>query len=122
MILADTSVWIDHFRNGNAALVDRLQSHEVCIHPAIVGEIALGSLKDRELVIGLLQNLPHAPGVTHDEVMTGIEAQALYSRGIGYVDAQLALSCLLDLNIQLWTLDRRLARVCEDIGVREFSA
>ena len=121
MILADTSIWIDHFRNGNAELANQLERHNICIHSAIIGEIALGSLKDRELVIGLLESLPHSPDVSHDEVMKGIEIQSLYSRGIGYVDAQLALSCLLDRNIIFWTTDRRLAQVCEDIGVRTFS-
>jgi hypothetical protein len=40
----------------------------------------------------------------------------LWGRGIGWVDAHLLASVLLD-RIRLWTLDARLARVARELGV-----
>lgn len=37
MILADTAVWIDQLRRGNARLAERLQAAFVSCHPFIIG-------------------------------------------------------------------------------------
>src|SRR2546422_690851 len=52
----------------------------------------------------------------HHEVLTLIERSRLWGRGIGWVDAHLLASVLLD-RIRLWTLDARLARVARELGV-----
>ena len=43
MILADTSVWIDYFREDLPELGERLRRREVVMHPFIVGELACGN-------------------------------------------------------------------------------
>jgi predicted nucleic acid-binding protein len=58
VILVDTSVWIDHLRGGDAVLVQLLEKRRVLTHPFIVGEVALGNLRERDGVVGALSNLP----------------------------------------------------------------
>ena len=117
MILADTSVWIDHLREGDTELRERLSAGGIVCHPFVVAEIALGSLKDRDGVLGLLDRLPSLLVADAQEVRTLIEARQLFSRGIGFVDAALIAGCLLEPGTTLWTRDRRLAVVADDIGL-----
>jgi len=42
-VLIDTSVWVDHFRNHNAALVHLLHQDRVLTHPMVLLEIACGT-------------------------------------------------------------------------------
>ena len=117
MILVDTSVWVDHLREGNDQLAACLNAAEVVCHPMIVGELALGSLAKRADILGLLDNLPSAPIATMTEVRTLIETRKLYSRGIGLVDAYLLASCLLAPGARFWTQDKRLADLAEEFGM-----
>lgn len=117
MILADTSIWIDHLRADDAELAGRLFAGAIVCHPFVVAEIALGSLKDRDEVLGLLDRLPGVPVADVSEVRTLIEVRRLFSRGIGYVDVSLIASCLLEPGTTLWTRDRRLAGVADEIGI-----
>ena len=73
MILVDTSIWIDHLHRSDTALSTLLNEAQVCIHPMIIGELALGSLRDRRTVLGLLSDLPGAPVATHTEVLSFVE-------------------------------------------------
>lgn len=95
MILPDSSVWIDHLRHGEPRLVECLTNAEVLFHPFVVGEIALGSLARRHVVIDVLQALPVALIARHEEVMAFIEREQLHSRGIGYIDVHLLASARL---------------------------
>lgn len=115
MLLVDTSVWIDHLRKGDGALAEALQDNIVIMHPHVLGELALGSLKDRSAVLSLLRNLPEAVVATDDEVQTMIEEQSLFGRGIGYIDAHLLASARLTSETQLWTRDKRLSAVAGDL-------
>ncbi|KGJ08952.1 type II toxin-antitoxin system VapC family toxin [Paracoccus versutus] len=115
MILVDTSIWIDHLRAGDTELVDLLNAEQVLAHPFIIGELALGSLKDRETVIAAMQGLPQAPVASHAEVMALIDARRLFSLGIGYVDAHLIAATLLAPGTTLWTRDRRLSAAAKHI-------
>lgn len=117
MILADTSIWIDHLRAGDAALAARLDRAEIVCHPFVVAEIALGSLRDRMPTLALLDALPMLPETAARDVRHMIEARGLHGRGIGYVDAALAAACVLVPGTRLWTRDRRLGAVAETIGV-----
>ncbi len=107
MILADTSIWIEHLRRGHSLLFDLLDRGEVLMHPLIIGEIACGSLSNRATLLSLLDNLPPATECTHDEARTLIEREHLMSLGIGIVDVHLLASARLS-KAPLWTMDRRL--------------
>ncbi len=117
MILVDTSVWIDHLRKNNAQLVELLNTGSVLIHPLVIGEIALGRMRQRQIVLTALSDLPRAQVATDDEVLSFIERESLMGRGIGYIDAHLLASARLMPGTELWTLDRRLHAVAEELGL-----
>lgn len=116
MILVDTSIWIDHFRYGEAELRKIIEDDRLLCHPAIIGELALGSLRDRDAVIAFLAAQREALVATHDEVMTMIDRHSIFSMGIGYTDAHLLASTLLDQRSVLWTRDKRLEAAAQKTG------
>ena len=107
MILVDTSVWIDHLRQGESELVTALEREQVLVHPFVIGELACGNLKNRGEVLALLQKLPEATVASETEVLKFIERRNLMGRGIGYLDVHLLASAALT-KARLWTRDRRL--------------
>ena len=116
MILVDTSVWIDHLRNGNAVLVELLEQNCVVMHPLVLGELACGNLKNRNQLLQLWQNLGSLREINHKEALFFIEQNGLMGKGVGYIDVHLLASVILDANSQLWTLDKRLAKVASELG------
>jgi len=108
--LVDTSVWIDHFRHGNPQLVTLLEANEVAVHPMVLGEIACGSLPDRNRTLLLLRSLQQVRPVSDGAVLHSIELHRWWNAGIGWVDAHL-LSAALAESISLLTLDRTLTRL-----------
>ncbi len=116
MILVDTSVWVDHLRRGDPGLVALLERAAVVMHPFVMGEIACGSLKDRQSLLELLHDLPGAVIATDDEAMQFIERHRLYGKGIGYIDVHLLASVALTGGAQLWTRDQRLRQVAAAMG------
>ncbi len=117
MILADTSVWIDHLRNGNGALVERLNAASVLMHPFVLGEVAMGQLRQREVVVAALSGLPRTAVATDSEVLEFIQMHALFGRGIGYVDVHLLAAVRLTATASLWTLDKKLHVIAGEFGV-----
>lgn len=117
MILADTSIWIDHLRAQEATLAAMLESGQVLIHPFVLGELACGNLRNREEVLELLGNLPPAPAATDAEALDFIARRTLMGRGIGYIDVHLLASVALAGTARLWTRDRRLAAVAAELNV-----
>jgi predicted nucleic acid-binding protein len=117
VILVDTSVWIDHLRSADDVLAHLLDSGQVLLHPFIVSELALGSLHQRDLILQTLQDLQQVDVATEQEVLHFIARHALFGRGIGYVDAHLLASIKLTAGISLWTRDKRLLAVAEQLGM-----
>jgi predicted nucleic acid-binding protein len=115
MILVDTSVWVDHLRSGNAALAGLLESGMVMTHPFVIGEIALGDLRQREAVRTALSNLPRATLAADAEVLDFIERHRFWGRGIGYIDAHLLAAVRLSAGSALWTNDKRLRTVAAEL-------
>ena len=117
MILADTSVWIDHFRSANHEMHRLLSGGQIVMHPFVVAELSLGSLRDRAKTMRYLDLLPRVRAAQLGEVRQMIEARALYSRGIGLTDAHLIAASFLNPPTRLWTRDKRLRTVAESLGV-----
>jgi hypothetical protein len=115
MILADTSVWVDHLRAENAEMSKLLDDVQIAMHPLIVGELALGSLWERKKILAFLDMLPRVRVARLDEVREMVETRSLYSRGI---DAHLIASIFLNPPTLLWTKDKRLAGIAESLGIR----
>lgn len=117
MILVDTSVWVDHFRTGDPRLAELLASGAVLSHAFVVGELALGNLRQRGLILDALADLPQAVVASHEEALRLVEAANLHGRGIGYVDTHLLASVRLTAGTLLWTRDKRLAAIATELGV-----
>jgi predicted nucleic acid-binding protein len=111
VILADTSVWVDHLRAGDKALAALLDAGQVLVHPFVIGELALGNLRQRETVLQALADLSLASVATDAEVLHFIDHHTLSGRGIGYIDAHLLAAVKLTPGAELWTNDKRLHRV-----------
>ncbi len=117
MILADTSIWIDHFRSGDTVLAQRLDRGHILIHPWIIGELALGLLQNRTAILTTLVDLPTASTASDTEVLGLIERHSLAGIGIGYIDAHLLAATLLTPDAALWTRDRRLRNAAQRLGL-----
>lgn len=108
MILVDTSVWIDHLRNNNVTLVNLLNTGQVLIHPFVIGELALGNLRQRDAILDTLNNMQNVKIAKDEETIRFINQHKLYGLGIGYIDAHLLTSVRLTPGTLLWTKDKRL--------------
>lgn len=116
MILVDTSVWIEHLRRGSERLRSLLSDEQVLCHPFVVGELACGSLRNRQEILDMLRALPQARVAEQEEVLLFLETRHLYGHGLGWVDAHLLASTLLS-ECRLWTLDNPLRRAASALDV-----
>ncbi len=116
LVLADTSIWITHFREGQKNLSQLLERGLVASHPYIIGELACGALNNRGEIIQLLEALPMVDVLEHTEVMEFIESRKLMSIGIEYVDIHLLGSSLLS-NTPLWTFDKSLIKAAKSLSI-----
>lgn len=117
MILADTSVWIDHFRFDDKELRKHLNQGQIVIHPFVIAELSLGSLKERTKTLALLDLLPQVRMAQLNEVRAMIEARRLHNIGIGLTDAFLLASVFINPATFLWTRDKQLRKVAETFGI-----
>lgn len=118
MILADTSIWVNHLRGGNNCLKDYLEEGHILVHPFIIGELACGNLKNRVAILTMMGNLPGSVTASDEEVMEFINTRSLFGRGIGYIDMHLLAATALTRDTLLWTADKRLEKVAmqESLG------
>ena len=123
MVLVDTSVWIDHLRSRKPEMVSLENSRQILIHPMVIGELACGNLPNRYDVLKRLEGLPQVTVASDDEVLFFIEHHQLMGTGIGYIDAHLIAACILHGATQLygatqlWTRDRRVTMVTDELGI-----
>ena len=116
MILVDTSVWVDHLREGDAALRAALLDGQVITHPFVIGELACGTMRRRDEVLDLLNALPAARIATHAEALALIDGHRLSGSGIGWIDVHLLASARLS-HVRLWTRDHRLDAAARQLHV-----
>lgn len=116
-VLIDTSVWVDHFRKRNDALVEVIEKDLVLNHPMVLAELTCGTPPAPRAQtlrsVGLLRSCNQA---SLEEVMDFIEREKLYGRGCGLIDMCLLASTLITPGAQLWTLDKRLADMSGKFG------
>jgi predicted nucleic acid-binding protein len=118
LVLADTSVWIGHFRRGNPKLRSLLAMDQVLSHPLIVIELACGTPPaPRERTLADLRRLRQASVATVDEVLSLIGSRRLHNSGCGAVDMALLASVLLTADSLLWTVDKNLGALATRLGV-----
>jgi len=117
MVLVDSSVWVDHLRYGDASLERLLLNLQVQIHPFVLGELAIGSLRERATILDALANLPRVLPAQDSEVLQFIESKKLYGSGIGYVDVHLLASAAITPGTALWTHNKKLSNVAKKLGL-----
>jgi predicted nucleic acid-binding protein len=117
VILSDTSVWVNHLRVGSSAVAELLERGGALTHPFVIGELALGTLRQREFILRTLPRLPRAAVATDAEVLRFIDRHALFGRGVGYVDVHLLAAVRLTAGSRLWTFDKRLNAVAVQLGL-----
>jgi hypothetical protein len=115
-VLVDTCVWVRHFRQRNLNLLSLLEEGEVLSHPLVVGELAMGSLKDRAQTLWSLSKLGHPPLATDAETHQMVEARRLWGRGIQWNDARILASTVIG-GVKLWTVDKKLLEIAGELGV-----
>ena len=117
MILVDTSVWIDHLRDGSTDLSALLNNFVVLTHPLVIGELACGNLRNRALVLKWMKGLPQVTVATDSETLYFIEQHNLMGRGMGYIDCSLLAAVALTPPSKVWTRDKSLARITSALGL-----
>jgi predicted nucleic acid-binding protein len=116
-VLVDTSIWADHIDHSDSTLQILLDDDLVLIHPYVIGELAMGNLKQRDTVLRELKKLHGAVIAKDDEVLRFIVVHKLSGTGIGYIDAHLLASTQLTPETKLWTRDRRLREAAERLAL-----
>jgi len=116
MVLVDTSIWVDHLRNGNRRLEKLLLDAEVVCHSFVIGELACGNIMNRSEFMTLLQSLPTIPTIDLEEYLYFIDQNRLYGFGIGLVDIHLLASAKLT-DIPIWTADKKLNKAAKNLSV-----
>jgi predicted nucleic acid-binding protein len=119
MVLVDTSVWVWHFREGSKELSGLLNEGSVLCHTFIIGELACGNLKDRDVILSCLKLLPICVEAESEEVLSFIESNHLMGQGLGYVDVHLITSAVLT-DVSLWTFDKKLAQTADSLHINYF--
>jgi predicted nucleic acid-binding protein len=117
MILVDTSIWIDHFRKGERELVALLNEGLVLCHPFVIGELACGSMKNRDEILSLLAALPEARLATHEEALHLVSSRNGHGKGLGWIDVHLLASALLS-KCTLWTKDKAMGAMARKLRVQ----
>jgi predicted nucleic acid-binding protein len=117
VILADTSVWVDHLRSGDRELANLLNKGVIVMHPYILGEIALGHLRNRAAIMKHMSELPPTPRASDGEVLALIEQHSLHGIGLGLIDVHLLAAARLMPPTLLWTRDRRLQKAASTLGL-----
>jgi hypothetical protein len=116
MILADTSVWIDHFKRSNRNFTHLLLEGKIVLHSMVLGELSLGNFhkKERNDIFRLLNSIETIPSMSDAEVMVFVDRHSLYGHGIGWVDCHLLLSSHRSGSLLL-TLDKKLQQTAKKL-------
>ena len=117
MILADTSIWVDHLSRGTRGLAALLDQEQIEMHPYVIGELACGDIRNRKQILDLLTTLPPAAVASDGEALAMIESRKLMGRGLGWVDVHLLASVVLS-GSRIWSRDRQLAAAAEELKVK----
>ena len=117
MILVDTTLWIDYFSARQPVLADLIGERQAGIHDLIIGELAVGDLRNRPNTLYALSRIKQAQRVSDREALDLIEAERLWGLGLGFIDVHLLASTLVTPECVLWTRDKKLAGEAHRMGV-----
>lgn len=112
MVVIDTSIWIDHFRKSDLQLECLLNDGKALTHPLVIGELACGNFKNRQLIFSLLNALPSISEISGEEYFIFLERHRLFGTGPGFVDINLLAAAVL-ADCSIYTRDKALHGVAE---------
>jgi predicted nucleic acid-binding protein len=118
LIIADTSVWVDHFR-GKPTLLEAepaLLARRL-LHPFVLGELLLGGLPRAGKEWQQLNDLKPAVVADPSEVNAFIIWAGLTGTGIGYVDTHLLVSAKMISGGRILTKDQNLHTQAERLDL-----
>ena len=116
LVIVDTSVWVQHIRRGVPDLASLLPTGDVVSHSVVIGELAVGGLRDRSKTLAELHGLLAASECTPTYVFQFLEAHQLFNIGLSWGDVQLLAVAHLDA-IPIWSLDQTLHKQAEALGL-----
>jgi predicted nucleic acid-binding protein len=117
MILVDTCIWIDYLNAREPLLLEMIEGNYALLHSMVLGEIALGNLKSRADVLEIFGDIPQIKSASDEEVLAAIGKYQLMGKGIGWVDAHLLVAVLQSEGIKLWTRDKRLNSLAQELNL-----
>jgi hypothetical protein len=80
-----------------------LNQRQVLSHPFVIGKLALGRLRQRNLILEDLRGLPSALVAHEEEVHAFIDRHKLFGTRIGYIDVYLLAATVLTPDLRFWT-------------------
>jgi predicted nucleic acid-binding protein len=116
-VLIDSSCWINHLKAADAEVIDILSTGRALTHPMVIGELALGTPKDRKRTLEAISLLQRTNAVSMTEVLDFVEMERLYGLGCGLIDVTLLMSTLITPGATLMTVDNRLAALAKRFKV-----
>jgi predicted nucleic acid-binding protein len=108
-VLVDTPVWIDHLHRGDATLRRLLAGGVVYLAGPILGELAAGSLPNRQRTLADLRVLQRFADPASEEVLDWIERHRVSGKGLSWIDCMLLVIAGKNRAV-IYTRDRILAR------------
>ena len=117
MILADTSIWVDHLRTAKPQMTLLLADAAIIQHAFVVGELAVGTLPDRMRNLARLRAIEQIGLASDDEFYGFLQGEKLAGTGLGFVDIHLLASVAANPDTLLWTRDKRLLTQAQRLGL-----
>ena len=116
MILIDTSVWIEFFKQKepfNKDIRSLLEAHVVAAIEPVFAELLYGvrNRKEKQIVLSYWQTLPRIEFRSHSMIEAAQYANSnqYLQSGIGLMDA-IIIKSVSDGSHLLWTLDKRMLK------------
>jgi predicted nucleic acid-binding protein len=115
-IVVDSNIWVHHWRTPNRLLMEMMADGEIWTHPLVIGELSMGTLRNREVLLWDLTRLGRPQLATDAETRQMVEARKFWGIGICWNDAKILASVVIG-SCLLWTLDKRLDKAAAELGV-----
>jgi hypothetical protein len=114
MILIDTSVWIEFFRQNDGyteRIKSLLEAREIITIEPVFAELLFGvrHKKDKDMILSYWQILPRIEFGTTSMLKAAefVNDNNFYHTGIGLMDA-IIMKSVIDGNHTIWTLDKKI--------------
>jgi len=83
-------------------------------HELIFGELLIGDRGGRAKLLAAYQRMRQASMVPHHEVVEFVRDRRLFGQGVGWIDAHLLASAMVE-RCQVWTADPRFSAIAREL-------